>query len=334
MRTARLHGPGDLRLHDEPDPSAGAGEELIRVTSVGLCGSDRHWFLEAAIGETRVERPVVLGHEIAGVVVAGPRKGERVAVEPADPCGTCPTCQSGQGHLCPVTRFAGHGATDGGLRTLMAWPARLLVAIPDAIDEDGAALLEPLGVALHALDLGKLGPHGSAAVIGCGPIGLLLIQVLAAAGHRRIVAVEPLEHRQAAALELGATSAAAELHPGHETVDVAFETAGEDRAVADAVQVVRPGGRVVLVGIPAGDATTFPASAARRKGLTFLVARRMASGDLERAVELAAAGGVRPGRLVSVRRPLEDVGEAFRTLVDRSALKVVVEPSPLAGDRT
>jgi L-iditol 2-dehydrogenase len=327
MRVARLHGPGDLRLHDEPEPEPGVGEALVRVTTVGLCGSDRHWFLDGAIGETRVDKPLVLGHEIAGVVASGPRRGQRVAVEPADPCGECATCLAGVGHLCPTTRFAGHGTTDGGLRELTAWPARLLVPIPDAVGDDDAALLEPLGIALHALDLGKLRPESTAAVIGCGPIGLLLIQVLAARGCRRIAAIEPLSHRRDAALACGATSATPAVSPSDAPVDVAFEAAGEDDAVAAAVDLVGPGGRVVLVGIPAGDDTTFPASVARRKGLTILLSRRMAPGALERAVELTASGGVRPGRIISARHPLEDVAQAFGALVEQGDLKILVEPA-------
>lgn len=330
MRTARLHGPGDLRLHDEPDPEPSVGEELVCVTSVGLCGSDRHWFLDAAIGETRLDRPLVLGHEIAGVVASGPRKGQRVVLEPADPCGVCATCRAGHGHLCPTARFAGHGSVDGGLRTLMAWPAHLLVPLPDTIDDADAALLEPLGVALHALDLGKLSMDASAAVIGCGPIGLLIIQVLAARGCRQIAAIEPLEHRRVAALACGATTATPDLESGQEPVDVAFEVAGEDTAVAAAVEIVRPGGRVVLVGIPAGDVTTVPAASARRKGLTILVSRRMATGDLERAIELTASRRVRPGRLVTARWSLDDAGTAFGELVERRGLKVVISPDGTA----
>jgi len=325
MKVARLHGPGDLRLHDEPEPVAGPGEELVRVTAVGLCGSDRHWFLEGQIGETRVGPPLVLGHEISGVVASGPRAGQRVAVEPAVACGACETCRAGLSHLCPTTRFAGHGATDGGLRTFIAWPGRLLVPIPDGVDDDDAALLEPLGVALHALDLGKLEPGRSAvAVIGCGPIGLLLIQLLAARGHR-ITVVEPLEHRRAAAIACGAVRAVAEIATVESPAEVAFEVAGEDEAVATAIGVVRPGGRVVMVGIPATESTAIPASIARRKGLTLLWSRRMAASALERAVTLVATGAVHPGVIASNRFPLREVGAAFEALADRRGLKVLVE---------
>jgi L-iditol 2-dehydrogenase len=332
MRALRLHGVGDLRLHEEPDVRAGEGELLVDVTAVGLCGSDRHWFVEGGIGDAALERPLVLGHEFAGVVASGPRSGERVALDPAVPCGRCAVCAAGLPHLCPDVRFAGHGATDGALRTRLAWPERLAHPVPDSIPDPEAALLEPLGVALHALDLGHVREGTTAGVFGCGPIGLLIVQALSAHGVETAVATDPLPHRRAAAEASGAVSAVdpaalADLPaadgPG---VDVAFEAAGTDGAVDDAIAAVRPGGRVVLVGIPDGDRTSFTASAARRKGLTLLLCRRMAVDDLPRAIELAVTGQVDLGALVGERHPLSGWEQAFAALVERRTLKVVVDP--------
>ncbi|MGH2603768.1 MAG: alcohol dehydrogenase catalytic domain-containing protein, partial [Dehalococcoidia bacterium] len=190
MKALRLHAAGDLRFHEEREPIPEAGEELVRVTAVGLCGSDRHWFAEGGIGDATLDRPLILGHEIAGVVEDGPRRGLRVAVDPADPCQRCETCLSGHANLCPGLRFAGHGETDGGLRTLMAWPRRLLHALPDSIGDAEAALLESLGIAVHAAALGEVQPGMSAGVYGCGPIVLLLLQLLHAIGCRPIVATD------------------------------------------------------------------------------------------------------------------------------------------------
>lgn len=332
MRVLRLHGAHDLRLHEEQDPVAGEGEVLVEVRSVGLCGSDRHWLVEGEIGDARLERPLVLGHEFCGTVVSGPTKGRRVALEPAIPCEACATCRAGLQHLCPHQRFAGHGATDGALRSLLAWPERLAFDLPEEISDADGALLEPLGVALHALDLGKLQPGMTAAVFGCGPIGLLLIEALTAAAVEVVLATDPLAHRRHAATQLGVGAA---LEPGSVGevplprglgVDVAFEAAGEDAALADAIAAVGPAGRVVLVGIPDGDRTAFVASGARRKGLTLLLARRMRPGDLERAIRLARSGRVQLSPLVSERHPLADFASAFEALADRRGLKVVIEP--------
>jgi len=335
MRVARLFGPGDLRLADEPDPIPGPDDELVRVTAVGLCGSDRHWFIDGAIGGATLGRPLVLGHEIAGVVESGSRRGLRVAVDPADPCERCELCRTDRSHLCPATRFAGYEPTDGGLRTLMRWPARLLCPVPDSISDAEAALLEPLGVAVHAMDLARVEPGMRVGVFGCGPIGLLFVQLVAAAGCEAIVAVEPLAHRRVAALAAGATIAA---DPGAEhampepsSLDLAIEVSGEDEALAAAMDAVKPGARIVLVGIPSPDRTTFPASVARRKELTIQLSRRMAATDLARATALAATGAVRLGMLVTDRHPLEDAQEAFSCLVERRGIKIVVEPWAAAG---
>ena len=154
MRVARLHGPGDVRLHDEPRPTPGAGEVLVRVEAVGLCGSDLHWFDEGSIGGIPLTRPLSPGHELAGTT----EDGRRVAVDPAIPCETCPPCREGHPNLCPSVRFAGYGEDDGALREWMAWPERCLYPLPDSLSATDGAMLEPLGVALHAVDLAHLRP--------------------------------------------------------------------------------------------------------------------------------------------------------------------------------
>src|SRR6266576_3181562 len=185
MKAARLHGAGDIRLGEEPVPEPGPGMCLVRVTAVGICGSDLHWWDEGIIGDTALTAPMVLGHEAAGVIEDGPRRGERVAIDPAIWCGTCRPCRDGYRNLCTRVQFAGHGSQDGAMREFMAWPGHLLHRLPDGITDAGGAVLEPLGVAIHALDLGHVRLGAAAAVIGCGPIGLLLTQVLRAAGAAR-----------------------------------------------------------------------------------------------------------------------------------------------------
>ena len=322
MRALRLHAPGELRLHDEPDPEPRPGEILVRIEGVGLCGSDRHWFVEGGIGDAALDAPLVLGHELAGVVAAGPRAGERVALDPAVPCGSCSLCLAGDGHLCAEQRFAGHGSTDGGLRTLAAWPEGLAHPLPDSVSDDAAPLLEPLGVALHAVDLGAAGPGTTAAVFGCGPIGLLLVQALRAAGIVVEVATDPLPHRAAAASERGARRS----EPAGVQVDVAYDAAGDPAAVDAAIAAARPGGRVVLVGIPDGDRSCFGAAAARRKELTRVLCRRMRGSDLVRAIGLAESGALELESLVTARYRLDEGPQAFDDLVERRGLKVLVQP--------
>lgn len=305
------------------------GEVLLRVTAVGLCGSDLHWYEAAGIGATHLADPLVLGHECAAVISSGPRTGARVAVEPADPCGICESCLAGRGELCAAMRFSGHTPTDGALRTWLAWPERLLVHLPDTISDPEASLLEPLGVALHAIDLAALQPGMRVAVIGTGPIGLLLIRALHAAGVRDIVATDLLAHRVEAARASGALDVwltGRDQHSKMHNVDVVFECAGTDEALATALQVARPGGRLILVGIPADNRTSFEASEARRKGLTFVFCRRMRAQDLPRAVELVAGGSLSLEGLVTDTFPLAEGSRAFTALAERRGLKVVIQP--------
>jgi len=319
MKTVRLHAANDLRHHEEPKPQPAFGEVMVRVRSVGICGSDLHWFSEAGIGESRLQRPLILGHEFTGVIAAGKRQGERVAVDPAIPCNTCKFCLQGNPNLCENVRFAGFGEEDGALREYLAWPEKCLFSLPDSLSDADGVMLEPSGVAIHAVDLAHLRAGMSVGVFGCGPIGLLVIQMARLAGATNIYVTEPLPHRLDAALALGAV----EWTPG-QTVDVAFEVAGENDAVEDALAAVMPGGCVILAGIPATDRTSFSASVARRKGLTIKLVRRMKF-TYPRTIAMVASGKVEVRSLVTHTFPLERAAEAFRTAERREGLKVIVE---------
>ena len=336
MRSLRLHGPGDLRLQDEAPPIPGPGEELVRVDAVGICGSDLHWYAESAIGDAVLTRPLVLGHEAGGAIASGPRRGQRVAIDPAIPCEACEQCHAGHGHLCLALRFAGHGATDGALREFAAWPGRCLVPVPDSLSDADVAMLEPLGVALHAVRLAHIRPGARVGVFGCGPIGLFLVQLARASGATTIVATDVLPHRLTAAREAGATAAAlvaggserAELLAATEGhgVDVAFEAAGEDDAVETSIALAAPAGTVVVVGIPATDHMSFTASTARRKGLTIKLSRRM-NRVYPDVVRLVEAGLVDVRSVVTASYPLSEFKAAFDAASARVGLKVMVRPS-------
>lgn len=338
MKVARLHGVGDLRISQESKPIAGPGHSLIRITAVSLCGSDLHWFTDGGIGDARLHHPVVPGHEFAGVVVGGALDGRRVAVDPALPCGDCEVCRGGHPNLCPTVGFSGHGEWDGPLREYMVWRDDRLHPVPDSISDAGAAMLEPLGVAIHTFDLGHVRLGDTVAVIGCGPIGLLLLQVARAGGASRVIAVEPLEHRRAAARRLGADIV---LSPDEARgawpriagigVDVAFEIAGVDDAIDQAMRAARPGARVVLAGIPGDDRSTFQASLARRKGLTIAMVRRMKE-VYPRAIRLVDQGLVDVESLVTSRFPLDQAGDAFRAGAARTGIKVVVDVTDVAAE--
>ncbi len=334
MEVLRLHGANDVRVHQEPEPTVAPGEELVRITAVGLCGSDLHWYEDGGIGESVVGEPLVLGHEMGGVIMSGPREGERVIVEPADPCGTCEVCRAGHGNLCPEVKFCGHAPVHGGLRTFMNWPQRLLLPAPDSIEGDDVALLEPLGIALHGIDLGHFKAGMSAGVFGSGPIGLFLIRALKAMGASRVIATDAKAHRVEAALASGADEAYLTEVTGQPdgirevaTVDVGFEAAGEDAALELALITTRLGGRVVVVGIPPTNRHAFGAGEARRKGLTIAWSRRMKFVHMLRAIEMADHGIVSLKGMITATYPLAEGAQAFGDLVAREGLKIIVKPT-------
>ena len=331
MRAARLHGRRDVRVHEEERPKPGPGQVLVRVEAVGLCGSDLHWFEEGGIGSNRITRPIVPGHEMAGRT----EDGRLVAIEPALPCERCALCLEGHPNLCPTIRFSGQGDVDGSLREWMAWPERCLFPLPDGLTATDGAMLEPLGVAIHTLDLAHVRPGSSVGVFGSGPIGLFCLQVAKAAGAARLVATDLASrpHRLEAARERGAKAFAAEdgseakailRSVGGHGLDVAIEAAGIQAAVDAAVESVRPGGRVVLAGIPSDERVSFKVSSARRKGLTIVLVRRMKH-TYPRAIALAVAGRVDLRSMVTHRFPLAEAARAFDVASRREGLKVVVE---------
>ena len=338
MLALRLHPDRTLHLHEEPVPEPGPGESVVRVTAVGLCGSDRHWVVDGGIGDAVLEAPLILGHEFAGVVEEGRLRGRRVAVDPAVPCRSCEPCTSGAVNLCLRTKFAGHGRTDGALREYLAWPDPELYPLPDDVDDRVVALVEPLAVAIHGVDLGRLALGATVGVIGCGPIGLLVVALARMAGAATVIATDPSRRRLDAATHLGASQtieARGDARDGEAVLaatngrglDVVFEVAGEAAAVECAVTSARPGGRVVLLGIPSDDRTVFPASVARRKGLTFKLARRSTPDSFLRAVRLAEARSIDLASLVTLRVPLAEGARAFDALVARDGLKTIVEPA-------
>ncbi|GAA1140986.1 zinc-dependent alcohol dehydrogenase [Nocardioides aquiterrae] len=331
---AKLHAVGDFRVEETAGPGAPPqGWSTVAVTSVGLCGSDLHWYAEGGTGEVSIVDPVVPGHEFAGVALDGPYAGRRVAVDPAIPCGRCEWCRRGHGNLCPDIRFAGHGGLDGGLQERLLWPDELLVPLPDELSDDAGALLEPLGVAIHAVHHAHVRLGQDVLVVGAGPIGVLAGAVARRAGAARVFVSEPLAHRRETALRFGAHAAwspeavedelmAATSGRG---VDVVVEMAGADDAIATAVACARPGARIALGGIPSEPLSAFPAAPARRKGLTFAMVRRMHD-TYPRALRLATSG-IDLDDLVNDRFPLQRTAAAFEHAVGRTGDKTVVQVS-------
>ena len=333
-----LHGARDVRVSPYTLRDGGPDETLLDVAAVGICGSDLHYYKDGGIGSARIRTPFVPGHEFGGYLCEdipelGLKRGALVAVDPNRSCGRCEWCLAGHRNLCPNVRFIGAPPYEGAMTNQIWIPKSQIVALPESMDALEAAMLEPLGVAIHTVDLAHVRPGASVGVFGCGPIGLLCLQVAKAAGAARLVATDLASRprRLEAARAIGALAFAAEdakaipKATGGHGLDVAIEAAGVQAAVDAAAEAVRPGGRVALAGIPSDERTSFRASTARRKGLTFAMVRRMKH-TYPRAIALAAAGRVDLRSIVSQRFPLAEAAQAFETAARREGLKVVVEP--------
>jgi L-iditol 2-dehydrogenase len=334
MKAARLHGARDLRMHDEPAPTPSVGQALVHITAAGICGSDLHWYAEGGIGTASLTRPLVLGHEFCGVIESGKRRGQRVVIEPSDGCGQCEQCHAGHPNLCQHGLFAGYGLTDGAFREYIAWPEHLLIPIPDSISDAEGAMLEPFCNGLQAIDLGHVHAGMFVSICGCGPIGLVVLQAAKAAGATTILMTEKRPHRIEAARRLGATDVfvadgtetkAIMKATGGRGVDVAFECAGHNDALAVCMNVARSGGRVVIVGIPIDENTTFNASVARAKGLSIMMQRR-SHPTYAQGMRLVQAGLANIRDIVSHEFPLADTVKAFEFAEKRKGLKIVIKP--------
>ncbi len=341
MKAVKLYAPRDLRLVEVPIPEPAPGEVLLRVRAVTICHSDIHYYRDGRIGDTLSEVPLVLGHEFAAEVVQvtpgvkGVVPGDLVAVEPAVSCGHCRYCREGNPNLCMNLLFAGTPPLDGALQEYVTYRPEFLFPLPAGFTAEDGALLEPLGVALHSWDLGALRVGESVAIVGCGPIGLLLIQLARIAGAAPILAVEPLPYRRDLAAELGAVvlspdddvARLATEHTGGHGVDVAIEVAGQSAAQQVAAKMVKRGGTLVLVGIPPDDQLLLTHHLVRRKGLTIHVARRMKH-TYPRAINLVQRGMIDLHALVTHRYPLQQADEGFG-LVEKyegGVIKAVVLP--------
>ncbi len=326
MQAAFLYGIRDVRIDQVPTPTPGPGEVLLQIAAVGVCGSDVHYYLEGRIGSQVVTDPIVMGHEFSARVaalgpgVAGLEIGQLVAVDPAIPCGACEQCLQGHPNLCPQVRFCGTPPINGVFAEYAVMPAENCFPLPANVTAEQGAMLEPLGVALHAVNLAHLKPGDTVAVLGAGPIGLLTAAVAKASGASAIWMTEPLAYRRDFAeetvadgvfdpIDAGGIEAIQRLSGGR-GVDVVFESAGAPVTPQHAVQLARFGGKVILTAIPADDTIAFSASISRRKGLTIKMVRRMKH-TYPRAISLVERGVVDVNALITHRMPLSQTGKAM-----------------------
>jgi L-iditol 2-dehydrogenase len=336
MRVSVLRGAGDLVVEDRPAPVPGPHEVLVQVASVGVCGSDVHYFEHGRIGSHVVEAPLVLGHEASGVVVEVGASvtrlavGQRVSVEPGVPDFSCAQCLAGRYNLCEDMRFYATPPIDGAFAELVTVHEQFAHPVPDTLSDDAAALLEPLSVGLWACRKGEVGAGTRVLVTGAGPVGLVAMQSALALGAASVTVTDVNPHRLALARELGASDtldvSASPVSSSGLSVDVLLECSGHPPATADAIRAVAPAGRVVLVGM-GGDEMTLPVSRIQERELTVTGTFRYAH-TWPAAIALAASGRVQLDRLVTGHYGLDQVRDALTAArTDAHAVKPVVRPA-------
>jgi len=333
MKAIVLTEVGRVELREVPKPSLASDTDvLLRTSVVGLCGSDLHYFSTDSIAGEKIPLPAVLGHEVSAVVeaagarVAGLKSGDRVAVDPAIACGACDQCRAGRPHTCRKLRFLGSpGVQDGALAESFVMPAANCFAVPDGVTMDEAMLVEPFSIALHAFSFWTGGPGQSMAVLGAGPIGLSVMIAARSAGVAEIYAADPVRERAEAARRAGAVWAGDPARDDvvHEILsrqalglDAVFECCGEQSALDQAVELLKPGGTLAVVGIPLAERVSFPSAALRRKEIRVQSVRRQ-NRYIKRALLLLSARLVEIGFLANRKFRPEDAQAAFATAAAR-----------------
>lgn len=335
MRAAVLHGVGDVRIEERPVPGAGPGEVVVRVSSVGVCGSDTHYYDHGRIGRFVVDSPLVLGHEAAGEVASlGPgvtslAVGQRVSVEPGVPDLTCPQCLAGRYNLCPGMRFFATPPVDGALAEYVVVHAAFAHPVPDVLSDDAAALLEPLSVGLWACRKGGVTAGSRVLVTGAGPIGLVSVQAALASGATEVVVSDVNPERLALARDLGATDVVdartADVAELPRPPEVLLECSGHPAATTAAIRALDRAGRAVLVGM-GGDELSLPLSVVQERELQVTGTFRYA-GTWPTSIALVAAGRVDLDRLVTGTYGLDGAADALTAgRDDPRSVKVVVHP--------
>jgi L-iditol 2-dehydrogenase len=335
-RAAVLHGVRDLRVDDVPVPEPGPGEVLVEVSAVGVCGSDVHYYEHGRIGARVVRRPLILGHESAGVVRGqGPGAtrhpvGQRVALEPGVPCGGCRQCRGGRYNLCPDVRFFGTPPVDGAFSNYVTIHQDFAFPLPETISDDAGAMLEPLSVGVWACRKAGLRGGEHVLVTGAGPVGLLAMQAALALGATEITLTDVNPHRLELAGRTGAirTIDLRERRLGEAGIqaDVLLECSGHPAALADGIRSLRPAGVAVVVGMGPGEEAAIPLAYLQSREITLTATFRYAN-TYPTAIQLVASGRVDVEAIVTGHFSLDDAEQALQAgRQDPRSVKAVVVP--------
>ncbi len=342
MKTVRLTGLRQMAVAEVATPCIeGPRDVLLRMQCVGVCGSDVHYYTTGRIGSQVVQYPFAVGHEGAALVeavgadVRRVRPGDRVAIEPAVSCHACDQCLAGRENTCRRLRFLGcPGQMAGCLSEYLVMPEQCCYPIPATMSFEEAALAEPLSIGLYAVERSVPMAGAKIGILGLGPIGLSVL-LPALAGGATVYGTDLLDERCRLARQQGAAWTG---NPGREDVvaaieereplllDAVFECCGRQEALDQALGLLRPGGRLMLIGIPEFDRFSFSAETARRQELCLQNVRRQ-NACVQAALDLVTSGRVRPGFMVTHTYPLARTQEAFEQVAAYAdgVLKAMIE---------
>ncbi|MCY1720022.1 alcohol dehydrogenase catalytic domain-containing protein [Prolixibacteraceae bacterium Z1-6] len=328
MRKVVLTGIREMELVDSAVPEIKNENEVkIKLSSIGVCGSDIHYYAEGKIGSQVVEYPFPVGHECSGVIeetgagVTNVKVGDLVVVDPSVHCGECDQCLAGRPHTCRKNKFLGcPGQLDGCLSDYIVMPDFTCFPVNGKLNPVQAALIEPLSIGVYTVKLAQIkSTNSSVGIFGAGPIGLSVLMKLLADGITNIGMIEPLDYRLEKAKEVGAKYL---INPDTENVeneiakqeglllDVVFEASGEQEAITNAINILKPGGKLVLVGIPPDAQYIFDMDQMRRKELMVINVRRQ-NHCVEEAIEQVVSGKIDVEKMVTHTFTLEESSVAF-----------------------
>lgn len=327
MRAAVLTGIGRMEVRDVADPKIEKDTDvLLKIEKVGVCGSDVHYFETGRIGAQVVQFPYIVGHECAATVaavgkaVSRVRAGDEVVVEPAVSCHECDQCRRGRENTCFNLRFLGTpGQGNGCLSEYLVMPEECCLPTKGALTIEQGVLCEPLAIAVYSVRQSRLPRPADVAILGAGPIGLSCLVCARAEGVRACYVTEKIDERMAVAEKGGATwvgnplqedVVAAILKRQPLGMDVVYECAGQQETIDQAVELLKPGGKLTLIGIPREDRVSFAIDRIRRKEVTIINVRRQ-NGCTHAAMDLVASGKIKPDFMVTHRFKLDQAQEAF-----------------------
>lgn len=345
MDAAVLEKVGDIQVKKLEIPQPKADEALIKVYCIGICGSDVHYYGHGKIGRYKVEEPLILGHEVAGEVMAtgadvqNVSVGDRVAIEPGVTCGKCNYCKEGRYNLCPDVSFMATPPVDGAWAEYVTVRSDFLFRLPDNMSFEEGALLEPLAVGFHALNRGSVKASDRIFISGLGPIGLLAVQAARLSGIKEIYASDVVSYRRELALELGVKAVINPLDENVEErlyeltnkqgIDVHIETSGNAQAISEAGSYVKRGGKIVLIGLPTSDDIPFNFNHLIDSEIDMYGVFRYAN-VYQKAINTISNSNLDLEKIITHRFPLAEIEKAIEVarLQKDNSVKVMIYPKP------